>query len=95
MPNHHLLSLVSALSSSASTSLCIFDDAFDIYPGEYSEVDPREYRHVREVKKMREVEIVKQEKRCECMELCFCARLDVLNERAVGLVEEGRRCLGL
>lgn len=86
MPNHHLLSLVSALSSSASTSLCFFDDAFEDSSGDFDN-GTGVYALVDTVEK--------EQKGCECMELCFCARLDVLNERAMGLLEEGRRCLGL
>ena len=93
MPSPYLLDLVSALSSSASSSLCIFDDAFDTGPGpfKFDDISPGGYRHVREVAKVHTVE--KVPKGCECQELCFCARLDVLNKRALRLVEEGRRCL--
>lgn len=93
MPNqHYLLDLVTALSSSASGSLCFLDYAICISPLdlEYSyggKVDKvgRERIYVSKVER--------EGKDCECEELCFCARLDVLNERVLGLVGEGRRCL--
>lgn len=78
MPSHQWLDYIGISSNTATSNLCFLDDSI----GTTSDAHALGSR------------VRTPGHSCDCVELCFCDRLDVLNEQALSMIEEGEEILG-